>query len=355
MTDSLTYRAAGVDIDAGDDFVSRLRTIAESTHGPAVVAAPGGFAGLFRSPASNGGASGVLLVACTDGVGTKLRVAFLANRHDTVGIDLVAMNVNDCIVTGARPLFFLDYIGVGKLDVEVALEIMKGLGAGCRDAQCALLGGETAEMPESYPAGEYDLAGFCVGAVNEDRLIDGRARVKAGDVIIGLASSGLHSNGYSLVRKALFDRAGYALDVVLPELGRPLVDAVMEPTRIYVRSIMALLDDAAIAPGVHGMAHITGGGLPGNVPRVLPDNCVAEIDRGSWTEPAIFDVVRKAGNVDDAEMWKVFNRGIGYVVVCAPEVCDAALANLRASGETANVIGRIVAGSGGPDGEVIIR
>ena len=354
MTDSLTYRAAGVDIEAGDDFVTKLRAIADSTLGPAVVQAPDGFAGLFRAPGMNdphGANTGMLLVACTDGVGTKLRVAFAANTHDTVGIDLVAMSVNDCIVTGARPLFFLDYIGTGHLDVATGLDIMKGIGAGCRDAGCALLGGETAEMPESYPPGEYDLVGFCVGAVAETHLKDGRANVTAGDTIIGLSSSGLHSNGFSLVRKALLDRAGHAMDTVLPELGVPLADALLTPTRIYVRSIMALLDDATLAPAIHGMAHITGGGLPGNLPRVLPDTCSAEIDRAAWTEPPIFGVVQRAGNVEDAEMWRVFNRGIGYTLMVAADSADAVLQKLRDSGETAQIIGKVVPGNG----EVVIR
>jgi phosphoribosylformylglycinamidine cyclo-ligase len=305
-TASLTYRDAGVDIDAGDALVDRIKPAAKRTMRPEVLAGIGGFGALFelskkyREP---------VLVSGTDGVGTKLKLAFQWNRHDTIGQDLVAMSVNDILVQGAEPLFFLDYFACGRLDVGTAASVVEGIARGCELAGCALIGGETAEMPGMYPDGEYDLAGFAVGAVEKSEIIDGR-RIAAGDVVLGLASSGAHSNGYSLIRKIL-ERSKPALDMDIG--GRPLADAVLAPTRIYVKSLLALI--ASIDGSVRGMAHITGGGLTENIPRILPDGLMAVIDKDSWSLPPLFQWLQREGNVADAEMHRVFNCGIGMVVI----------------------------------------
>lgn len=334
---SLTYRDAGVDIDAGDALVDRIKPFAKATMRPEVMGGIGGFGALFelskkyREP---------VLVSGTDGVGTKLRLAFELNRHDTVGQDLVAMSVNDILVQGAEPLFFLDYFACGKLHVDTAADVVKGIAKGCELAGCALIGGETAEMPSMYPEGEYDLAGFAVGAVEKADIIDG-SKIVAGDVVLGLASSGAHSNGYSLIRKVI-EVSG--ADLSTDFHGRPLADAVLAPTRIYVKPLLALMQ--AHAGIVHGMAHITGGGITENVPRVIPDGLTARIDSKSWTLPPLFQWLQKAGNIADAEMYRVFNCGIGMAVIVSAANADKAAAFLREQGETVHVIGRIAAMEG---------
>jgi len=329
---SLSYRDAGVDIDAGDALVERIKPFARRTLRPEVLAGIGGFGGLieigkrFREP---------VLVASTDGVGTKLMLAQQAGRHDSIGIDLVAMSVNDILVQGAEPLFFLDYYACGKLDVDVAATVVQGIAAGCEQAGCALIGGETAEMPGMYPAGEYDLAGFAVGVVEKSQVIDGRT-IAAGDVLLGLASSGPHSNGYSLVRRILA-ASGEPLTATFG--AGTLVDALLAPTRIYVKPMLATL---AVVP-VKGMAHITGGGLVENVPRMLPAGLQARLTRAAWPRPAIFDWLQQHGNVTDAEMHRVFNCGIGLVVAVAAGDAERAIATLAAHGETARRIGEVAA------------
>ncbi|MBX9295757.1 phosphoribosylformylglycinamidine cyclo-ligase [Chromobacterium piscinae] len=330
-TTSLSYRDAGVDIDAGDALVENIKPFAKRTMRPEVLGGIGGFGALveiskkYKEP---------VLVSGTDGVGTKLKLAFDWNRHDTVGIDLVAMSVNDILVQGAEPLFFLDYFACGKLDVAQATEVIKGIAAGCEQAGCALTGGETAEMPGMYPAGEYDLAGFAVGVVEKSKVISGRDIV-AGDVVLGLASNGVHSNGYSLVRK-IIDRAQPELDAPF-DGAKTLRDTVIAPTRIYVKPLLKLME----ALPVKGMAHITGGGITENTPRVLPDNTVAQIDAASWTLPKLFQWLQREGNVDIQEMYRTFNCGIGMVVVVAPEHAEQAMALLREAGETVYRIGQV--------------
>jgi len=329
-SNSLTYRDAGVDMDAGDRLVENIKPFAKRTMRPEVLNGIGGFGALveiskkYREP---------VLVSGTDGVGTKLKLAFELNRHDTVGIDLVGMSVNDILVQGAEPLFFLDYFACGKLDVDAATEVIKGIAYGCEQAGCALIGGETAEMPGMYPAGEYDLAGFAVGVVEKADIISG-ADIKAGDAVIGLASNGAHSNGYSLVRKII---STHKVDLTQKLDGKPLSDLIMAPTRIYVKPLLALMKSLT----VKGMAHITGGGLLENVPRVLPENVVAQLDGKSWHTPALFDWLREMGNVAPQEMYRTFNCGIGMVVIVDRKDADAALAQLNAAGERATVIGVI--------------
>ena len=335
----LTYRAAGVDIDAGDDAVRRIATLARSTARPEVLAGVGGFAAFVSMPARY---REPVMVASTDGVGTKLKVAFLADRHDTVGIDLVAMGVNDLLVHGAEPLYFLDYIGTARLDPGRVETIVKGVVAGCRLAGCALVGGETAELPDLYAPGEYDLAGFAVGVAERLGLVDG-ARVRPGDVVLGLPSSGLHSNGYTLARRIVFDVMKLTVDALLPGTGRTVGDELLTPTRIYAKPVLALLPRAE----VHAMAHVTGGGLPGNLPRVLPEGCRARISRTAWTPPPVFATLQHAGGVADTEMFRAFNMGIGYVIVLPPKDVDRATDVLRDAGETVLRLGEIVAGERG--------
>ncbi len=339
---SLTYRDAGVDIDAGDALVDRIKPIAQSTRRPGVLAGIGGFGALFEIPP--GKYREPVLVSSTDGVGTKLKLAIELGRHDTIGIDLVAMCVNDIVVQGAEPLFFLDYFATGRLDNDTAERIIAGIGEGCRRAGCALVGGETAEMPGMYAAGDYDLAGFSVGAVEKSRILDGSA-VRANDTLIGIASSGVHSNGYSLVRKVLEIRRA-KLDS--PFGTTTLGAALMEPTRIYVKPLLALLERGLI----HAAAHITGGGLPGNVPRVLPHGTRAAIDARTWKRPAVFDWLQEGGNIEDSEMYRTFNCGIGMVLAVAPDAAEKALSLLAAQGETAFLIGHIERHEGEP--EVVI-
>ncbi len=329
---ALSYRDAGVDIDAGDALIERIKPFARRTLRPEVLAGIGGFGALieigkrYREP---------VLVAGTDGVGTKLKLAFALNRHDSIGIDLVAMSANDILVQGAEPLFFLDYYACSKLDVDVAADVIKGIAAGCELAGCALIGGETAEMPGMYSAGEYDLAGFAVGVVEKSAIIDGRGIVP-GDVVLGLASSGPHSNGFSLIRR-IVEAAG--ADLALPLGATTLGAALLEPTRIYVKAVLEVLRKLPLK----GLAHITGGGLVENVPRVLPPGMQARLDRSRWTRPEVFDWLQRHGNVADAEMHRVFNCGIGMIIVVAPAQVQAALAAFDAAGERAAVIGDIVA------------
>jgi phosphoribosylformylglycinamidine cyclo-ligase len=334
-----TYKQAGVDIEAGDAFVERIKPYAARTMRPEVVAGVGGFGGLFALPP--GKYREPVLVAGTDGVGTKLKVAFLAGRHDTVGIDLVAMSVNDILTCGAEPLFFLDYFATSRLEVDAAAEVVKGIAQGCEQAGCTLLGGETAEMPGFYSRGEYDVAGFCVGVVERSEIIDGRT-VKPGDALIGLQSSGLHSNGYSLARKVLLDDGKLPLKETSAGLDRPLADALLEPTKIYVKDALAL----AKAVKVKGMAHITGSGIPGNLPRCLPDGTRAVLSEKAWSRPPIFDLIAKVGGVPRDEMFSTFNMGLGLIVVVAKEDVGQALSVLSARGVKASEVGRVEQGQG---------
>ncbi|MBE0501492.1 MAG: phosphoribosylformylglycinamidine cyclo-ligase [Desulfuromonadales bacterium] len=330
----VTYKDAGVDIDAGNRFVEMIKPLVKSTMRPEVLTDIGGFGGLFSLNTSK--YKNPTLVSGTDGVGTKLKLAFMLDKHDTVGIDLVAMCVNDIIVQGAEPLFFLDYFATGKLSPEKAAEVVKGIAQGCKMAGCALIGGETAEMPGMYEQGEYDLAGFTVGVVDRDNLIDG-STIQEGDLLIGLASSGLHSNGYSLARKIVIENLNLPLDQPANGMNIPLGEALMTPTRIYVKSILNLIRDFTIK----GMAHITGGGLLENIPRVLPKNCKAVIKKGSWHISPLFELLRQGGNIDEHEMYRTFNNGIGMVLIVKHEDAEDILSRLHGLGETASVIGTI--------------
>ncbi|MBM6703268.1 phosphoribosylformylglycinamidine cyclo-ligase [Sutterella massiliensis] len=327
----LSYAAAGVSIDAGDELVERIKPAAKRTMIPGVLGSIGGFGALFEVSKDY---KNPVLVTGTDGVGTKLMLAFKLGRHDTVGQDLVAMSVNDILVQGAKSLFFLDYYACGKLDVDVASRVVAGVAKGCELAGCALIGGETAEMPGMYPEGEYDLAGFAVGVVEKDRIIDG-TRIRPGDVVLGLASSGPHSNGFSLIRKVV-EVSG--ADWSMPFDGATLADRAMEPTRIYVKQVLEVMKSVDIK----GMAHITGGGLLENVPRVLPEGVQAKIDGSTWTRPAIFDWLQEKGNIEHHEMFRVFNNGIGLAVIVSAEEADKAMEAFRAQGEKVFRIGEIV-------------
>lgn len=338
----LTYKDAGVDIDAGDQLVENIKPLAKRTMRPEVLGGIGGFGALvevskqYKNP---------VMVSGTDGVGTKLKLAFLLNKHDTVGQDLVAMSVNDILVQGAEPIFFLDYFACGKLDVAVATDVVRGIAHGCELAGCALIGGETAEMPSMYPAGEYDLAGFAVGLVEKEAIISGRS-ICPGDVVLGLQSSGAHANGYSLIRK-IIERSG--VDLHHPDNHQLALD-LLAPTRIYVKPLLALVRSGI----VKGMAHITGGGLTENIPRVLPQGVTAELKRDSWEAPTIFAWLQKVGNVDDAEMARTFNCGIGMVVVVAEADADRAKSQLEASGERVYRVGEIRARADG-DPQTLVR
>jgi len=335
--ESLTYKDSGVDIDAGAQLVERIKPIAKRTQRPGVMSGLGGFGSLFELPLDR--YKKPVLVSGTDGVGTKLKLAMMLNKHDTIGIDLVAMCVNDIIVTGAEPLFFLDYYATGKLNLDVATDVIAGIGKGCELSGAALVGGETAEMPGMYEGEDYDLAGFSVGIAEKDNIIDG-SNVAVGDVLIGLASSGAHSNGYSLIRKVieLQDDLNQTIG------GQPLAEALLAPTRIYVKSLLELISKHPI----HALAHITGGGITENLPRVLPNNTVANVKLGSWTTPPLFDWLQEEGDIADDEMLKTFNCGIGMVVCVAEENVEPILAQLKASGETAFVIGDIAHADGDP-------
>ncbi|MFM1955694.1 MAG: phosphoribosylaminoimidazole synthetase [Pseudomonadota bacterium] len=340
---SISYRDAGVDIEAGDALVEQIKPFAKRTMRPEVLGGIGGFGSLFEMPKKF---KNPVLVSGTDGVGTKLKLAFELNKHDTVGIDLVAMSVNDILVQGAEPLFFLDYFACGKLEVGTAAQVIKGIAQGCEQSGCALVGGETAEMPGMYPAGEYDLAGFAVGCVDKESLITGKT-ISSGDVVLGLASSGAHSNGYSLIRK-LIAKSGIDMDADFH--GKPFKDVVMAPTRIYVKSLLKLIE----AMPVKGMAHITGGGITENVPRVLPEGLTAEIKKGSWDMPALFTWLQAQGNVAESEMHKTFNCGIGMVVIVAKEQASAAMTLLKAEGEQVFEIGHIRAQQVGEAPTVVV-
>jgi phosphoribosylformylglycinamidine cyclo-ligase len=350
MSKYVSYAQSGVDIDANDVMVERIWSSLASTYGPRVINLPGGFAGLlrldydeklfkknYRTP---------VLVASTDGVGSKVQVAAKARKFDTVGIDLVAMSVNDILVLGAEPLLFLDYVALHTLDPAFVADVVKGVAAGCRMADCALLGGETAEMPDTYRKNDFDLAGFAVGVVEKNRIITGKL-VRAGDVLLGLASSGLHSNGYALARNVCFKRAGLKVTDCVDELGgQTLGDALLTPTRIYVKPIIKLLGQYKRKRVVHAMAHITGSGLPGNVPRVLPAHCNAVIETSSWPRQPIFTFLQKTGPVKEEEMFNVFNMGIGYVLVVAPDFADSIARMLTKWGEQVYRIGKITRGTG---------
>jgi len=341
----LTYRDAGVDIDAGDALVDRIKPLAARTMREGVLSGIGGFGGLFEVPRRY---REPVLVSGTDGVGTKLRLAFDWQRHDTVGIDLVAMSVNDILVQGAEPLFFLDYFACGKLSVDVAASVVGGIAKGCELAGCALIGGETAEMPGMYPDGEYDLAGFAVGAVERSAIIDG-SKIVPGDVVLGLASSGAHSNGYSLLRKVLSRTGAQPGDDFE---GQPLADVVMAPTRIYVKPMLAAM--AQFGPAIKGVAHITGGGLLENVPRILQPGLQARIDQSAWPMPALFSWMQREGGIDAQEMYRVFNCGIGMVVVVPADQADSIRALLDAQGETVYVLGEIRPQSDGAPQTVVL-
>ncbi|MFW6161248.1 MAG: phosphoribosylformylglycinamidine cyclo-ligase [Planctomycetota bacterium] len=350
MSPGLTYRDSGVDIEAGNEFTEAIRQHLTSTFGPQVIDNQGGFAGLYSIPGNVSlfahRCQNPVLVAGADGVGTKLRVAQMADRHDTVGIDLVAMCVNDLLVQGALPLFFLDYLATGALERRVSLELVKGIAEGCRQADCALLGGETAEMPGFYGPGEYDLAGFAVGMVERARLIDGRRKTQPGDVILGVASTGIHSNGYSLVRRLFFEQEEMRLDQIVPELGCTLGEELLKPTRIYVRPVRTVLTHYRVKVVVHAIAHVTGGGLMENVPRVLGRQCVARVEKAAWPRPPIFELIQRLGGVDEAEMFRVFNMGIGMVLVVSPYYADSVARRLESHGDRVTVIGEVVRGDG---------
>ena len=339
---SLSYRDAGVDIDAGDAFIDVIKPVAKRTQREGCLSGLGGFGALFQIPQ---GYKEPILVSGTDGVGTKLKLAFDLNKHDTIGIDLVAMCVNDVLVQGAEPLFFLDYFATGKLTPEIAAQVVTGIGEGCVQANAALIGGETAEMPGMYQAGEYDLAGFCVGAVEKSEIIDG-SKVATGDVLIGLASSGAHSNGYSLIRKVI-DTYEVPLDTQLD--GQALSDLVLAPTRIYVRPVLSLMKSIP----VNALAHITGGGIPGNLNRVLPEDCHAVVQESAWEWPALFRWLKETANIEQQEMYRTFNCGVGMILVVRPEHADDAIAHLNDAGETAFLIGEIRAGAKDPQIQIV--
>jgi len=333
----MTYRAAGVDIAKGDRLVEAIKKMTRGSRDPGLVAGVGGFAALYRVPMR--GKKPPLLVAGTDGVGTKIKVAFRTGIHDTIGIDCVAMCANDVAVQGAKPLFFLDYFATGKLSVATGKAVVKGIVEGCKRAGCPLIGGETAELPGLYAKGEYDLAGFCVGAVEENAVVDGRD-IRPGDVVIGVGSTGLHSNGYSLAIRVLLETAKLPLSRRVPELGCTLAEELLRPTRIYVRTISRLVREV---PAL-GFAHITGGGLPGNVPRILPRGLGVRVHRGTWPTPPVFALIKRLGRVGESEMYRVFNMGIGLVAIVRRARAEEALKSLLDSGDRAQVVGTVVRG-----------
>lgn len=335
------YAESGVNIDAGNQFVKLIRPIVSNTFKSGVITDIGGFAGICSLPRD---LKNPLLVASTDGVGTKLKVAFMMDKHDTVGIDLVAMSVNDILVQGATPLFMLDYLAMGRLDVQKAVQIVKGIAEGCKDAECSLIGGETAEMPGFYAEGEYDLAGFVVGVVAREQVLEG-SEIAVGDQLVGLASSGLHSNGYSLVRKIFFEQLKMSVHDRVEEFGRTLGEELLEPTRIYVRTIKNLVRDLRVS----GMAHITGGGITDNLPRILPKQCKAVVQLSSWTRPAIFPFLQERAKLSRWEMMRTFNNGLGLIMVLHQDHASDALSRLKAMGEKAFHIGSIEAKSEGEE------
>jgi len=341
------YSEAGVDIDKGNAFVSRIKKIVRETHGRAVIDDIGGFSGLFSI--GNANLKDPVLVASTDGVGTKLKIAQLCGKHDTIGIDLVAMCVNDVIVCGAKPLFFLDYFASSALDLDVATDVIKGIAAGCKQAGCSLIGGETAEMPGMYQPGDYDLAGFTVGICDREAIID-KSSVRSGNKIIGLASSGLHSNGYSLVRKIVFEELGLKVGDQVAELGCALGEELLKPTRIYVASVLRVLRTYKI----NALVHVTGGGFFDNIPRVLPEGCKAVIKKGSWSVPPIFSFLQEKGRVTEAEMYRTFNMGIGMMAAVKDSDAEAVMDQFRAMGEQPFLIGEIAVAKPG-EAQVLIK
>jgi phosphoribosylformylglycinamidine cyclo-ligase len=345
-----SYKTAGVDQEAEDAVVPKILAHMRRTYGPQVIDHPGGYGGLFalnkQTKLLGHRVKTPVLVAGADGVGTKLKVAFTMDKHDTVGIDLVAMNVNDLLCEGAKPLFFLDYIATSVLNARTLEQLVKGIADGCAEADCALLGGETAQMPDFYPEGEYDLAGFAVGVVDSDKMADAGS-VKPGHVALGVASAGLHSNGYALARKVIFDQAKMSVHDHVAELGCTLGEELLKPTRIYVRSVQALRTAYAKKRVPSALAHITGGGMPGNVPRVLPEGVEVRLRRGSWPIPPIFDLIQKAGSLDDEEMYAVFNMGLGLVILVPPFFVDAAARRLEEHGEKVYIVGEARAGKKG--------
>ena len=344
MEEKLTYRDAGVDIDAGNYSVQLIKDSVKATYRPEVLGDLGGFGGLFAL--NSGKYKEPVLVSGTDGVGTKLKLAFMLDKHDTIGQDAVAMCVNDILVQGAEPLFFLAYLTVGKLEPEQVAAVVKGVADACKESGCALIGGETAEMNGFYPVGEYDIAGFAVGAVDKSKIITSQ-RVKAGDVLLGLPSSGVHSNGYSLVRKIVFDKMGFKGDEVFDELGKSIGEELLTPTRLYPRVCLPLIEKYDI----HGMVHITGGGYYENIPRALPDNMGAEINADKWTVPAVFELLQKWGNVDWKEMYRTFNMGIGMIIIASPDEAEKIKADLAEQEEFCFEIGHVTEGSH----EVVIK
>lgn len=342
-----TYKDSGVDLDLYADSMQRVGRLLSRTHSPRVLPLAGGFAGLFQldfaGPLFARRYEDPVLVSCTDGVGTKLKVATRVGRHDTVGIDLVGMSINDALCCGAEPLFFLDYVAMSHDDPPLLEKIVEGITAGCLQADCALLGGETAIMPDIYERGDYDLAGFCVGVVERKRVIDGKS-IAAGDVLIGIPSSGLHSNGYSLVRKIVFELAGLTADAHVDELGRTVGEALLEPTRIYARPLRQILSHYKVKSVVHGIAHITGGGVRDNLGRILPEGCQAVVRQGSWPVPAVFSWLARLGEVEPTEMERVFNMGLGLILVVSPFYAESIRGQLAQSGLESFSIGRIIEG-----------
>jgi phosphoribosylformylglycinamidine cyclo-ligase len=342
MTKPLTYADSGVDIDKADEFVGSIKKIAKQTFRSGVISEIGGFGGMFSLNIAS--MESPVLVSSTDGVGTKLKIAFMMNKHDTIGIDLVAMCVNDIIVQGAKPLFFLDYLSMGKLETKTATDVITGIGEGCLRARCALIGGETAEMPGFYKDNEYDLAGFVVGLVENNKIIDGSG-IHVGDQIIGISSSGLHSNGYSLVRKVCFELLGLKVDTHVPELGRTLGEELLTPTRIYSETIHSIIKDLP----VFGLAHITGGGITDNIIRVIPEGCSVVLRKNSWDIPPIFSYLQQAGNISEKEMMRTFNNGIGLIAVVHEKNAQEIFDRLIAMKENAFFIGEVVERKGGEE------
>ena len=350
MTKYISYEQSGVSIDANDEMVRQIAGFVAGTFGPRVIRSKNAFAGMFRLDYDERlfkkNYKSPVLVACTDGVGSKVQLAAKIKKFDTVGIDLVAMNVNDMLVAGAEPLFFLDYLAVHKLEPKVIGQLVKGVAAGCKKADCALIGGETAEMPDTYTKGDFDMAGFAVGVIERRKIING-SNIRRGDCILGLASSGLHSNGYTLARNICFKRHKMKMTDVPSEFGgAALGDMLLEPTRIYVRPIVKLMGRYKVKRVVHGMAHITGGGLPGNIPRVLPRDCNAVIKKSSWPVPKIFEFLRKKGPVAEVEMFRVFNMGIGFVLIVSEDFAESIAKKLTKYGERVYKVGRITTGTG---------
>jgi len=355
MADYITYEQSGVNIDANDEMVDRIWSSVQSTFGPRVIDLPGGFAGLFRldydEKIFKKNYKNPVLVACTDGIGSKVLVARDMKKFDTLGFDLVAMSVNDMLVLGATPLFFLDYLAVNKLEPARVAELVESIASACKTADCALLGGETAEMPDIYKKDDFDMAGFAVGIVERNRIINGK-KVEVGDCILGLASSGLHSNGFSLARHICFKKLGLKPDEKIAEFGNKSIgEVLLTPTRIYVRSVVRILGHYKVKQIVHAMVHITGSGLVGNIPRVLPTDCDAVISRSAWQIPPIFDFLQKNGPVEQEEMFRVFNMGIGFILIISPDFADSIIRQLARTGETVYNLGTITRGSG----KVIIR